>query len=205
MSATLDQGQLAIAAVLTLTSPFTPMLFMGEEWGASTPWQFFTAHPEPDLAKETAEGRIHEFEATVSDPSVVPDPQATTSFRETNDWSEIDTDSHGELLDLYRSLIRLRHERPDLTDPDFRRVSVEFDDKRRWIAVRRGDATVVVANLSTDERKLPYPGAFVNLHEPGVGDRRRPSRPRAAQRSNHRLQQCSDNVTARITGWRGAL
>ena len=89
-SATLDPGQLAIAAVLTLTSPFTPMLFMGEEWGASTPWQFFTAHSEPDLAKETAEGRIHEFEATVSDPSVVPDPQATTSFRDSKlDWSEM--------------------------------------------------------------------------------------------------------------------
>ena len=45
LAASLDYGQLAIAAVLTLAGPFTPMLFMGEEWGASTPWQFFTSHP----------------------------------------------------------------------------------------------------------------------------------------------------------------
>ena len=51
----------AIAAVLLLAGPFTPMLFMGEEWGATTPWQFFTAHPEPELGRATAEGRIGEF------------------------------------------------------------------------------------------------------------------------------------------------
>ena len=60
---TLDDGGLAIAAVLTLLAPFTPMLFMGEEWAASTPWQFFTSHPEPELGRATAEGRIAEFAA----------------------------------------------------------------------------------------------------------------------------------------------
>ena len=53
--------RLAVAAVLNLCSPFTPMIFMGEEWAASTPWQFFTAHPEPELGEATAEGRIAEF------------------------------------------------------------------------------------------------------------------------------------------------
>ena len=54
----LDDDQLACAALLTLCGPFTPMLFMGEEWAASTPFQFFTSHPEPELGKATAEGRI---------------------------------------------------------------------------------------------------------------------------------------------------
>ena len=80
LSATLDVGQLAIAAVLTLAGPFTPMLFMGEEWGASTPWQFFTSHPEPELARATAEGRIAEFARMGWDRSVVPDPQAPSTF-----------------------------------------------------------------------------------------------------------------------------
>ncbi len=49
ISASLSPGMLAVGATLVLTSPFTPMLFMGEEWGATTPWQFFTSHPEPEL------------------------------------------------------------------------------------------------------------------------------------------------------------
>ena len=65
---------------LTLTAPFTPMLFMGEEYGATTPWQFFTSHPEPELGKATAEGRIKEFERMGWDPAVVPDPQDPATF-----------------------------------------------------------------------------------------------------------------------------
>ena len=56
LSQTLDEGGLAIAAVLTVLSPFTPMLFMGEEWAASTPWQFFTSHPEPELGPGDGRG-----------------------------------------------------------------------------------------------------------------------------------------------------
>ena len=66
-------GVSAVAAVLTLTAPGTPMLFQGEEWGASTPWPFFTSHPEPDLAEATARGRIDEFARMGWDPLQVPD------------------------------------------------------------------------------------------------------------------------------------
>ena len=72
ISATLSPGLLAVGATLVLTSPFTPMLFMGEEWGAGTPWQFFTSHPEPELGKATAEGRIGEFAEHGWDADVVP-------------------------------------------------------------------------------------------------------------------------------------
>ncbi len=76
--------------MLTLTAPFTPMLFMGEEWGASTPWQFFTAHPEPELAIATAEGRIKEFERMGWDRDSVPDPQDPATFERSKlDWSEV--------------------------------------------------------------------------------------------------------------------
>ena len=86
----LDDDQLACAALLTLCGPFTPMLFMGEEWAASTPFQFFTSHPEPDLGRVTAEGRIAEFARMGWDPSVVPDPQDPATFERSKlDWSEL--------------------------------------------------------------------------------------------------------------------
>lgn len=85
----LDDGQLAIAATLTLLGPFTPMLFMGEEWAATTPWQFFTSHPEPELGEATAKGRIAEFARMGWDPDVVPDPQDPETFtRSKLRWSE---------------------------------------------------------------------------------------------------------------------
>ena len=145
LSATLDYGQLAIAAVLTLASPFTPMLFMGEEWGASTPWQFFTSHPEPELGEATAQGRIAEFAMMGWDPDVVPDPQAPSTFTNSKlDWSESTNGDHARLLALYRDLATLRHEVPQITDPRFGELEVEFDETARWFVMRRGEVTVVV-------------------------------------------------------------
>ena len=77
----LDDDQLACAALLTLAGPFTPMLFQGEEWAASSPFQFFTSHEEPELAEATAKGRIEEFARLGWDPAGVPDPQDPETFR----------------------------------------------------------------------------------------------------------------------------
>ncbi|TIH38302.1 malto-oligosyltrehalose trehalohydrolase [Subtercola vilae] len=89
LSAQLTDGQLAIAAVITLLGPFTPMLFMGEEWAASTPWQFFTSHPEHDLGEATAKGRIAEFAKMGWDEASVPDPQDPETFERSKlDWAE---------------------------------------------------------------------------------------------------------------------
>ena len=73
-SQNLTVGQLAIKAALVLGSPYTTMLFMGEEWGASTPFQFFSSHPEPELARATAEGRKAEFAGHGWDADDIPDP-----------------------------------------------------------------------------------------------------------------------------------
>ena len=61
ISASLSPSLLRVGATLLLTAPFTPMLFMGEEWAACTPWQFFTTHPEPELAAAVRTGRRREF------------------------------------------------------------------------------------------------------------------------------------------------
>ena len=128
----LDDDQLACAALLTLAGPFTPMLFQGEEWAASTPFQFFTSHPEPELGKATAEGRIAEFERMGWDPAVVPDPQDPATFERSKlDWSELDSGRHARLLAAYRRLAALRRSRPELTDPSFGSVSCTVDEESR--------------------------------------------------------------------------
>ena len=80
LSQLVSPGRLKIAAALVLTSPFVPMLFQGEEWGASTPFQYFTDHPEPDLAKAVREGRRQEFAAFGWKPEDIPDPQTPETF-----------------------------------------------------------------------------------------------------------------------------
>ena len=139
----LDDDQLACAALLTLAGPFTPMLFMGEEWAASSPFQFFTSHPEPELGTATAEGRIAEFEKMGWDPAEVPDPQDVETFRRSRlDWDEPATGRHAVVLDCYRRLGRLRRELPQLTDPSFSSVSCTVEG--RLFTMRRGDLLVVV-------------------------------------------------------------
>lgn len=149
----LDDDQLACAALLTLCGPFTPMLFQGEEWAASTPFRFFTSHPEPELATATAEGRITEFERMGWDPAVVPDPQDPETFTNSRlDWAEAGTGRHARTLATYRRLAAVRRTHPELTDPDFRRTACEVDEERRLFRMRRGDLLVVVnfADSATD-------------------------------------------------------
>ena len=144
----LDDDQLACAALLTLASPFTPMLFQGEEWAASTPFAFFTSHPEPELGRATAEGRLEEFERMGWDPDVVPDPQDPETFtRSKLDWDEVATGRHAVLLEVYRRLAVLRRELPELTDPHLRQVPVDVDEQARTLVMRRG-AVIVVVNFS---------------------------------------------------------
>ena len=139
----LDDDQLACAALLTLAGPFTPMLFMGEEWAASSPFQFFTSHPEPELGRATAEGRIAEFEKMGWDPAEVPDPQDPETFRRSKlDWSELTEGRHAVVLDCYRQLARLRRDLEQLTDPGFGTISCTVDGS--LFTMRRGDLLVVV-------------------------------------------------------------
>ena len=163
LTATLDFGQLSIAAVLTVCSPYTPMLFMGEEFGATTPWQFFTSHPEPELGKATAEGRIAEFAAMGWDPATVPDPQDPQTFERSKlDWSSAESGDHARLLDLYRELIALRRALPALSDPDFARLRASFDDDLRWFRLERDDLSIAV-NFGTEALTLPVIEATVLL------------------------------------------
>lgn len=166
LTASLSDGKLAIGAVVTMTSPFTPMLFMGEEFAASTPWQFFTSHPEPDLGKATAEGRIKEFERMGWDPDVVPDPQDPETFQRSKlKWEEADQGNHARLLQLYRDLAQLRRETPELTDGGFAETKVEYDDDEHWLQFSRGTVRVV-CNFGSEALETELDGTLLLATEP---------------------------------------
>jgi len=162
-------GMLKVGATLLLTSPFTPMLWMGEEWAASTPWPFFTSHPEPELAEATHAGRIEEFAAHGWDVGAVVNPQDPAAFTSAKLlWSERNEPGHADMLALYRQLLRLRREHPDLADSRLDRVEVDFDEDARWVIVHRG-AFEVLANLADQAQDLPVASGDVLFGtEPGL-------------------------------------
>jgi maltooligosyltrehalose trehalohydrolase len=156
-------GKLKVGAVLLLTSPFTPMLWMGEEWAAGTRWPFFTSHPEPDLAEATGKGRLAEFADHGWNTSEMVDPQDPQAFVQAKlDWSETSEAGHAGVLGLYRDLIRLRRELPDLRDSRLDQVDVDFDEEARWMVIRRG-SLAVMANLADVDQELPAAGGELVL------------------------------------------
>ncbi|GIE92791.1 malto-oligosyltrehalose trehalohydrolase [Paractinoplanes rishiriensis] len=169
LSALLSPGLLKVGATLLLTSPFTPMLFMGEEWAASSPWQFFTSHPEPELAAAVQTGRRREFAAHGWAEAEVPDPQDVATFERSKlDWAEKDKPGHAEILALYRRLIALRRSRADLSNPWLDRVQVWHGDQ--YVVIRRGNC-VVAANLAPVPQTVSVgavPTGVLLATEPGV-------------------------------------
>jgi malto-oligosyltrehalose trehalohydrolase len=162
IAATLPPDLVKVGAGLVLTGPYTPMLFMGEEWGADTPWQYFTDHIDPGLAKAVAEGRKAEFAEHGWAAADVPDPQDEATFRRSKlDWAQLDREPYLSVLAWYRELIALRRARPELTDPRLGRVSADFDEEARWIMVRRGRLRIT-ANLGPGPVQLA-------LGQPGTG------------------------------------
>jgi maltooligosyltrehalose trehalohydrolase len=151
LSALVDTDGLACGAAMLLAAPWTPMLFMGEEWGATTPWQFFTDHTDPAIAEATRQGRRAEFGAHGWDEAEVPDPQDPETVRRSRlDWSEPGRGDHARLLGWYRDLIALRRRTPDLSSGDLTRAAADRDAEARRLDLRRGDHRVLV-NLGAQD------------------------------------------------------
>lgn len=136
-----------LAAGLVLTGPFVPMLFQGEEWAASTPFLYFTSHPDDDLGRAVREGRRKEFAAEHDelDPEDIPDPQAPATFeRSTLRWAERDEPEHRAMLDWYRALVALRRAEPDLRTSAPSDTEVRRGTPPGTLVVRRGGLVVAV-------------------------------------------------------------
>lgn len=167
-SALMGQGRLKVAAALLLTSPFVPMLFQGEEWGASNPWQYFTDFSDPALGAAVSDGRRAEFASFGWAPEDVPDPQDPDTFdRSKLDWSEVDKGVHADLLEWHRRLLILRREVPDLTDGRPQSTEVFLDHAVGGLIVVRGTVTVA-ALLGPSPASVRLPGRPLALSSPEV-------------------------------------
>src|SRR5690349_25141992 len=115
------------------------MQFMGEEWASTSPFQFFSSHPEPELARATAEGRKKEFAAHGWDADEIPDPQDPATFKLFKlRWNEVDQGAHARLYETYRALIALRHNEAAFADPWLSRLRLDYDQSARWLSIPRG-------------------------------------------------------------------
>ncbi len=133
------------------------MLFQGEEWGASTPFLYFTDHQDPELGRAVSEGRRSEFAAFGWNPDDVPDPQDPATFERSKlDWTEPERDPHRGILDWHHALLRLRRERPSLRDGRLDLVEVAFDEAARWLGMRHGPI-YVACNFAEGTQRVPLP------------------------------------------------
>jgi maltooligosyltrehalose trehalohydrolase len=132
----------------------TPLLFMGQEWATTAPFQFFTDF-RPELGQKVVEGRRQEFKAfpefaTEDGAKKVPDPQADATFEGSKlRWDEIDRPEHARVLALHRALLRLRATYPQLQASDARHCRAQALDDDTVIVHRDGGARsiAVVARL----------------------------------------------------------
>lgn len=150
-----------IAAAIVLLSPFVPMLFQGEEWAASSPFQYFSDHQDRELARLVLEGRKREFSAFGWAPEMIPDPESEETYLASKlKWNETNQPEHANMLEWYRALIRLRRATPCLNNGSRGNVHVTFDEEQGWLRIERGNIQVL-SNMGAEERTLPLPQSSV--------------------------------------------
>ena len=138
----------ALGAFCTLLSPFTPMIWMGEEYGEPAPFQFFCDHIDEEIATATREGRRREFASFGSFAAQdVPDPQDRATFER----SKLTRERDPALADLYADLLRTR------TDLPPGEAVPRFDEDARWLTVDRGPYRLC-ANFGDEPREVPLDG-----------------------------------------------
>ena len=160
LSMLLGAPQLKAIAAMTLLSPFVPMLFQGEEWGARTPFLYFTDHQDAELGRLVAEGRAREFSSFVW-AGAVPNPQEPATFERSRlDWSELVSPLHADLFEWHRRLIQLRRETRDAVQDV--KPTVKFDRDALWLEFSHGPL-LALFNLSAQSQTLRQPGSEWHL------------------------------------------
>jgi maltooligosyltrehalose trehalohydrolase len=160
----MSPGRLKVAAALLFTSPFVPMLFQGEEWGARTPFLYFTDYDEPKLAASVREGRQREFTAFGWKLEQIPDPQDENTFASSKlDWSELARVEHREILEWHQQLIQFRRDEPALLDGNREAVCARHDQVAGWMVIERGPVSIV-CNLARRAQEIALrPGVHCTL------------------------------------------
>lgn len=160
LSMLLEPAQLKAIAALLLLSPFVPMLFQGEEWGARAPFLYFTDHNE-ELGRLVAEGRAREF-SSFKWQGEVPNPQDPNTFlRSKLDWREMTEPPHAELFEWHRQLIGLRQSNA-LGNAARAKPAVKFSSEKNWLSYRYG-RLLAVFNFAERAQRVPRPAGEWNL------------------------------------------
>jgi maltooligosyltrehalose trehalohydrolase len=148
-----------------------PLLFQGEEWGARTPFLYFTDHQDQELGRLVSEGRAREFQS-FRWGGEIPDPQAAATFERSKlDWAELCEPRHAELLDWYRALIALRGSR---AEPAPTKPKVRFDAQAEWLRFEYA-GVLAVFNFAGAPRRIALPAGEWDVvldsqaREPGHG------------------------------------
>lgn len=144
-----------VGAALVMTAPFAPLLFQGEEWGATSPFLYFTDHQDRDLGRAVTDGRKREFADSGLSPHLIPDPQNVDTFEwSILSWEEQEQEPNADMLEWYKALIRLRKAHDDLSDGRLDRVHTRHDESKKWLVIERGSITIA-ANFSEDRASIP--------------------------------------------------
>ena len=131
------------------------MIFQGEEWGASTPFMYFTDHQDPDLIKAVREGRQKEFIEFGWNPEEISDPQDLKTFTSSRlRWEEQSDYPHNKMLDWYKQMISLRKKHKDLSCGNCSNITIDFSEKNKWIHIKR-DKMSIICNFSNNVQKIP--------------------------------------------------
>ncbi|HSO65301.1 MAG TPA: DUF3459 domain-containing protein, partial [Ornithinibacter sp.] len=168
ISAVIAPGLQAAGAAIYLLAATTPMVFMGEEWAASSPWQFFTSFDEDWLADAVREGRQAEFGSHGWAGDGVPDPQdPATRDGSVLVWHELDEEPHASVLRWYTACTALRRSLLPSGPTRLADVAVSVDEDARWVVMVHappgGTAYAVVANLAGDAQDVPVARAVTEV------------------------------------------
>ncbi|KLT64344.1 malto-oligosyltrehalose trehalohydrolase [Pedobacter sp. BMA] len=148
-------------------SPFIPLIFMGEEWAESNPFQFFTSHSDPDLIEAVRKGRKAEF-ASFHAEGEAPDPQDLNTFNSSKpDWRKVGEGHHQIMLGFYKALISIRKNNAVLANLDRRHVSAEAFPEQNCVLLSRwnyAERVVCLLNFSNLTQELQVPDWAVNWY-----------------------------------------
>lgn len=165
----LAADQQVLKAAVVLFSPFTPMLFMGEEFGARTPFPFFCSHTDDELNRLTREGRFQEFSRLGWNPDEVADPADPATFSAAKLVWEFDRDQD-EILEAYQALLGLR-EQYGLARSDLRELRVDNSDTWLTMSYDTPVPVVLAANFTEEDVTVPVGGRLVySFTDPDVTD-----------------------------------
>lgn len=156
-----------LLAGAVMVSPYLPMLFMGEEWSATSPFQYFVSHTDHDLIEAVRNGRKSEFNFKSEEEP--PDPQSETTFNASKlNWEELDDSKHKVMFEFYKALIRLRKYNPVLKNLERKQLDVTFDESSQTLTLHRWHdkhQLFCFMNFSQERQPILFPVSETSLRK----------------------------------------